>query len=338
METFAYLTNIENIKHLKKIWPLARLTPDFALKSFLKNSPPFKVYKLTDIQSANGKRINGYLINLLLFSKQIIDSDEKFIVNKVISAIDIAQNLNAEIVGLGGILSDEKFTYAKKLKLPVANGTFYTAWSIIETIYRATKDSGIELKKSNLAVIGASSAVGALCCKRLSFYVSKIIISGSQEEELKALKNSIVDLNSIEVNIEKNPEKAAGEADIVIFTPSAKRSLVNIEKLKKGSIACCIFPNNDLSTLGNKRRNKKIIECGLVKLPHPYKSSAKLGLPEGIIPAALAETMLLTLDNKATSQYLTDNTDIDRLEEIANIAVRHGFETWMPVAEAKAFK
>jgi predicted amino acid dehydrogenase len=58
----------------------------------------------------------------------------------------------------------------------------------------------------------------------------------------------------------------------------------------------------------------------------------RAGLPKGTISASLAETMLLTFEEKIASYFLTDSLNADRLEEIADIAVRHGFEVWAPQA------
>ena len=46
----------------------------------------------------------------------------------------------------------------------------------------------------------------------------------------------------------------------------------------------------------------------------------------------MAETMLLTLEEKFVTYSLGESINLDKLEEIADTAVRHGFEIWAPEA------
>lgn len=79
-------------------------------------------------------------------------------------------------------------------------------------------------------------------------------------------------------------------------------------------------------------KNIGSIQAGLIKLPHPENFDINLGLDKGLIPASLAETILLTMDGKFTNYSFGDNINPDKMEEIADIAARHGFEIWVPQA------
>jgi predicted amino acid dehydrogenase len=46
----------------------------------------------------------------------------------------------------------------------------------------------------------------------------------------------------------------------------------------------------------------------------------------------MAETLLLTFAEKFISYSLGENINLDKLEEIADIAVQHGLEVWVPEA------
>ena len=50
------------------------------------------------------------------------------------------------------------------------------------------------------------------------------------------------------------------------------------------------------------------------------------------IQPSLAEIVLLLLDGKFISYSLGENSNLDKLEEIADIAVQHGYEVWVPEA------
>jgi predicted amino acid dehydrogenase len=46
----------------------------------------------------------------------------------------------------------------------------------------------------------------------------------------------------------------------------------------------------------------------------------------------MAEAILLTFEGRFVSHSLNEETNPDNLEEIADIAVQHGFEVWVPEA------
>ncbi|MCX5710769.1 MAG: hypothetical protein NT060_02210, partial [Candidatus Omnitrophica bacterium] len=174
----------------------------------------------------------------------------------------------------------------------------FTAWALFEQAYRVSKTKGVALNKITLAVIGAVSTVGYLTARKLSGYATKIIICDHDKEKLAKLKEVILHPNPIEVIIETDQENAIRAADLVVNAGEVKlaRSLLNKDTL--------------------------LIEGAYVSVP---------GLKDPV-PADLAEVMLLALDDKLVSYSLGETINIDKLEEIADIAVQHGFEIWAPDA------
>jgi len=335
MKTFAYIVSPTNIKQLKNLWPAVKFVPNFFLKPSLKNVSCFKLAHIKDVRSSRGKEIQGYIIACPFLAQQTPKSDQSFIRDKIRASTQMAEQLGAGILGLDGyasILSDKNIHLSPHLKIPVTTGSALTAWSVIEAIYRTCKAKNISLLESTLAVIGATGAVGSLCARKLAEYVPKIILNAEHKDKLAQLKENIQHLNPIEVLIEEDAPKMLKEADILVNTVSLREKTLNIEELKSKAIVCDVSPDRNLISKAHQRQDITIIEAGLIKLPCPTDLRINLDLPKDVIPASLAETMLLAFEERLVSYSLGENINLDKLEEIANIAVRHGLEVWVPQA------
>ena len=67
-------------------------------------------------------------------------------------------------------------------------------------------------------------------------------------------------------------------------------------------------------------------------MPIPALFAVDFGLPNGVVYASLAETILLALEERFVSYSLGEMVNIHKMEEIADIGARHGFQVWLPEA------
>lgn len=329
MKTFAYIVTPVTIKELKNYRPTIRILPDFIIKPFLKILSSIRVLSIKKIKTLRGKEIEGFLIIVPL----IPTLDTNSALEKIISAGQLAERLGAKIIGLDERASqfiNNALPYAQKnLKIPLTTGSSLTAWSVVEQIYRIAKIKKMDLRNSKIAVINAASPIGCLCSKKLSDYSNSIIISDKNKNRLEQIKETIFSLNTVEVQIEEDGQTAAKKAGVIINTDN---TVLNTAELNSNTVFCSIYTNNNAQDLEKPRSDITFLKAGLVKLPFPERFYSTLGLPRGIISTSMAETMLLTLEEKFVSYSLGDNINVDKLEEIADIAVQHGFEIWAPEA------
>jgi predicted amino acid dehydrogenase len=75
-----------------------------------------------------------------------------------------------------------------------------------------------------------------------------------------------------------------------------------------------------------------VVEGGIIRLPLQPHSVMNVGLPKDMVCASMAETMILTFEERFTTCSLGENINLDKLEPIADLAVRHGFEVFVPGA------
>ena len=325
MKSFAFIVCPKTISDLKGLWTAMRILPDFIARLVLHKNRLFKVSRIKNIHSVRGKEIQGYFIICPLLG--VPESKRDFILEIIVKAGHFAKSLGVSILGLISILPEDKeYMLANRLKIPLTNGNALGAWSIIEAIYRVSRIKKIDLKKSTVAIIGATGPIGKLCAKKMVDYAQRIIINDIEPERLKKLKELMPNPNPVEIIIEEDASKTVKDADVVIVFGYLSEIQNILEGLKPDTIVCY------LGKLGNISINATIIEAGLIKLPYPIKSGLNTGLPKDIVSAALAETMLLTLEERFANHCLDDFTNPDKLEEIANIAVKHGLEVWLPQA------
>lgn len=333
MKNFAFIVCPKTIEQLKKLWPITRFVPNFILESRLKNIRPFKVPPVEKIHSIQEKEIQGYIIACPF-------QDEKFALDKILDAGRLAERLCADIIGLDhrcvSIEPDREYILAKKLKIPVTSGNTLTAWSIFEAIYRIAKVKKIDLSKSTLTITDATNPIGNLCARKLSEYVAKIILVSKKRDKAENLKQTILSESqgnyNVELIIEDDIHKVVKDTDVIILTTDLPETGLDTENLKSNSIICDASLTYAPVNKNFSSKDITIIKGGLIKLPYPTTLRLNSGLPKGIIPASMAEAMLLCLEGRFISYSLGDNINPDKMEEIANIAVQHGFEVWVPEA------
>lgn len=341
MGAFAFIFFPQTINQLKNFLLAMRIMPQFLLKSRLENLSAFKISHTQKIRSSQKKEIQGYFIACPLISEPDQELKEEVILEKITLATDMAKHLGANILGLDmniPTIIEKRHPLYKKIKMPVTCGTAFTAWSIFEAVYRVTKTKNINLKSSVLTAIGTTSPIGSLCLRKLSEYAPKIILYDKNRDKLQLLKEAIIGADSeygksSEVVIEEDIYKAVKESNIVINVNGGADLLLRItEELKPDTILCDIGLSKNIIDKLRLNQDVTIIRGGLIKLPFPTNLGINLGLPKGIIFASIAETMLLTFENRLFSYNLDENINLDRLEELADVAIQHGFEIWVPEA------
>lgn len=294
MKTFAFLTHLDSIKELKRIWLLTRYLPDGIAAKFLKRMPESVVLKLDS---------GCFAIVLNLLPQEIAGMNDEQLVAKIQTAAQIARKLGCRLIGLGGLLAERRYKSARKFDIGIANNGFLTAWSMVEAIYRVAATKKLDLKKLSAVVIGADNPAGRLCARKLEEYCAR-------------------------VDCDTDP----GQADIVVIASRLKNEEVDLEKLKPQAIVCGFFISQSQNYRKCSRSDLAIVDVGLIKLPFDFKFSCGRMSPPGVVCADFAETMLLAREDKIVAATLNSNTNIDLLEEAADMACRNHFEIWVPQA------
>jgi len=314
------------------LWPLSRIVPGFLFKK----TAPFRVFPLKGIKDAQGSLAQGYVITKPYLEDRFLKEAHNILpLDDIVAAAEIAHRLGVKILGLGGFpasVSEQLHKISKKVAIPVTSGNALFAWSIFETIFQACREKKIDLARTNLVVLGAASSLGVLCSKKLSTLVSRVVVCDGDIAVLKALKEKIAAISSAAVTIEQDSRKAVKEADIVIICAAQEERIFNAGDLRPGGLIC------DVSWCGPARSRLKpghgcvVVNSGLVKLPKTNDFIFDADFGKNVICASMAEVILLALENKFLPFGSGSQTNFEKLEDIADIAARHGFEIWFSEA------
>ncbi len=294
MKTFAFLTHLDSVKELKKLWLATRYLPDSLAAKFLKKMPESAVFKLN---------IGCFAIILNLLPQEITKSSDEYLVAKIQQAAQTAHKLGCRLIGLGGLLAERRYKSAKKFDIGIANSGFLTAWSMVEAVYRIAAAKKLDLKNLSAVVIAADNPAGQLCARKLEEYCSR-------------------------VSCDTDP----GQADIVVIASRLKNEEVNLQELKPQAIVCGFFISQSENYRKCSRSDLAVVDAGLIKLPFEFQYSCNSKAPAGVVCADFAETMLLAREDKIVGVTLNSNTNIELLEEAADMACRNHFEIWVPQA------
>jgi fatty aldehyde-generating acyl-ACP reductase len=336
------------MKQLKSLMPPFWLMPHGILGIFVRNPSKPKLLYLKRIRSPEGKLIEGLVVMCPLASDYTNHPlREDFILDKIIESGQLAMEHGAKIVGFDAFLSkvvDKHFeAVSRRLKIPFTCGDALLAWSIFEGIFRLTKAKKIDLKKVNVAIIGAAQPALSLCARKLSYYVNSLILVDELKDKLEDLKMRILKLNrdqdtvsertQPEVTLEPDAHKAVLNAEVVVYgldEPGLESDILH--DLKTSTIFCHVAGTSDFLYKNRLPNEISFFEAGLVKLPCVSKQNRRGGYRLNTVPARLAETMVLACEERFATYSVGENTNLDRLEEIADMAVHCGFEMWVPEA------
>lgn len=342
MRKFAFVIFTDDIRQLRKLYRGFSFLPRFAINSICKNMPAFTVYHAREIRSLQGKEIEGYFIICPLFPNVYMAGLHKeFVMDRVMSAGALARRLGVNLLGLENFplaAAEKQYAISHTLKLPLTTGKTLTAWSIYESVYRVAKAKGLDLGGLTISVLGVTNPLGRLCAVKCLGLGAKLIIFDWNIDKLNQAKERIIELSRAldessrlgSLFAKDNLSVAVAEADIIINAEGLDEDKF-IDRAKKGAVIFNIC-GCDAKGSNNGFANVSIIRAGLVRPPYEVKLGLNTGLPVGIICTSLAETMLLSFEEKFVNYSLGEKINPDNLEEIANMATRHGFEVWVPEA------
>ncbi|MDD5653030.1 MAG: hypothetical protein PHT31_02560 [Candidatus Omnitrophica bacterium] len=291
----------------------------FFAKLFNKEQP-LQVEALKNVRSAQGKTIEGMFLSAKLGAQQQAD----LCFEKVLEAAELAQRSGVKVLGVERCPVDfegRASSINKRMRLALSDGNLFTAWSVYEAVYRVAKQRGLDLKGKRLVILGALSSLGRICAKKFSGSVYNTVICDTDLEALIKFREEILALNPCSVTVEPQVNKAIKGADIIISIDEGLEMFLQPQDFQNSSIICDVSISKELAKRQDLPSGLSVINGGLIRMPYS----------EDIISASLAQAMLLTFEEKFNHAF-GDTPNLDKVEDIADIAVRHGFEVWVPQA------
>lgn len=334
---FAFILHPLRRDDILEVYPFFRLFPflakNYNFKDVARKLSPKKFIDFTANLSITDKSASGLAVFCPIFPEDFVKLEERVALNKVKQGCLLAERHGAGIIGLGGftsIIGNEGEVLAKEINAGITSGNTYTAYLVLEGIFKAAKLMDIELSSATATVIGATGDIGSICTKVLAKKVKQVNLVARNEKRLAEFAQELKICSSALVQSTKNLQEAIKNADIILTATSSLTTIIEPLQLKSGCIVCDVaLPANIAREVYSIRQDVLVFEGGKAKVPKAEKVKNKLWqkyFSDGIIFGCLAETILLALED-----YYQDfsigrgNITEEKLDFIGKISRKHGF-------------
>jgi fatty aldehyde-generating acyl-ACP reductase len=329
MQNFSFLLHPISVrKDVARKYPIAKFLPEKFVEFLMSNMKPKYISHITGVKSATGIETEGWFVGCPLTPRQFMELPVDFVTGKITASALTCQNLGAKIVGLGAytsIAGDGGITVAKNVDIAVTTGNSYTCFTAIEGARRGAALMGVDPQDCVVAVMGATGSIGRVSAQLLADYgVSKMILLGRDSARLQKIAD---EMPGTKVVVSTDPDKDLLEADIIITVTSAVDAVIQPQHLKPGAVVCDVSRPRDVSVRVAKERNDVlVIEGGVVAVPGDVDFGLNFGFPPKTSYACMAETMILSLENRYESYSLGKELELEKVKEIGRLATKHGFK------------
>jgi acetylornithine/succinyldiaminopimelate/putrescine aminotransferase/predicted amino acid dehydrogenase len=365
---FAFIVHLLDADSLRRFDPSLQPFSDAELEGlksriteFLK---PYPFGKLA-VQSADGRRTEGELIALPHLPSELLALAEDDAVALVQSAVDLAAERGAEVVGLAGFSSIVTYgglALRAREGMRLTSGNSYTTWVAMQALEAACAKHGISLADCTVAIVGATGAIGQalslLCAER----AGELILIGNPQVAETSIGRLQVLAQDCKRHVrsraasghtfrpgsfaERCARRAGAEgadadagvtittdidrhlplAHVVLTATNAVLPFISARHLRHGVIVCDVSrPFNVAPNLSAERPDVRVVDGGLVRAP----DASVLGLLEeperGNVLLACAAETIVLALSGFRSSHLCGRLDPATIEELGEVAVRLGF-------------
>ncbi|HET9363451.1 MAG TPA: aminotransferase class III-fold pyridoxal phosphate-dependent enzyme [Candidatus Angelobacter sp.] len=291
------------------------------------------IYDQLHVQSSAKGEVHLSYIGLDLTPKQIMEGiysrDTQWMMDKIENAVELARDNGCRIVGLGAytsILSGN----CKRIQTPgtiLTSGNSLTVGMAMEAMKQAAQESGIELKKARLAILGATGNIGATLALMMAPQVENTVLV-VRDLQSPRVKSMIEEIARAAGNLEVTDDLyALRKCNMIAAASNSPEPLIRAEHLSEGPVVVCdvAVPADVSADVMIERPLATVIRGGLVRLPHnPDFVIAGLDLEPGYAYACMAETLLMGLEG-VTEPVSFGPIKPEGVQWALNAAKKHGF-------------
>jgi predicted amino acid dehydrogenase len=327
-----YFKNVEPLGHLTGVPGMSRV-----VEKGVAYIPPFVYTHVTGIVSDTGDEAEGWLITIGGTPREMLAHPPEFTYSRLLDAAELSRRLGAQIMGLGAftkVVGDAGVTVAKRASLPVTTGNSYSASGALWAAHEAVRRLGVAdsdedgVIHGKAMVVGASGSIGAVCARLLALAADELWLVSPETAKLLQIKQDIErDHPRATVHVATDPSGALPDMDVIVTaTSAAGQKVLDIMSVKPGCVITDVARPLDLSAEEvAKRPDVLVIESGEVELPGHVRMK-NIGLPDGVVYACLAETIVLALEGRYENFTVGRNISWSKVKEIYRLGLKHGMK------------
>jgi len=287
---------------MARVWaPLGRVPGrawDWGLRTL--PVPPVTLAEVRRRDSATEP--DGWIVVVPVGARQLLTENRPWVLGKIEAAIDRAQQLGAEVVGLGALtapVTGGGSLLRERPGLTLTSGNAFTAHLTVEALRRLLPAA----PGGEVAIVGATGSVGSCVVRLLADEPlgSRLTLIARGESRLRALAADFSDHGTgVPVRTSTSLD-AVRDADLVVVLTSAADALIGPAQLKPGAVVLDdTQPRNTDLRLSTERPDVTVIDGGIAAIPG-IDLRGDIGLPRGLAYACLCETMLMAFSGQVES-------------------------------------
>ncbi|MDI3316037.1 MAG: glycerol-3-phosphate acyltransferase [Bacillota bacterium] len=307
-----------------------RLLPERWLERLALRIRPMEVDEISGILTSTGKRARIYLLGVPMLPAQI-KRHEHLAVRRARQAARLARELGATVLGLGAywsVVGEKGSAVQEGSPIPVTNGGAYTAGAVAEAVPRVMarlRARGLDLSQATAAVVGANGVVGFGIARSIAGQVGRLLMLGTS---LDRLERSAATLRrhfpGLEV-VSGTDLALLRQADVVFTATSQVEPVVRPEHVRPGTLLYDVGRPADVDPSVAELPGVEVVPGGVVALPGEARFQIDLGYGPGLVPACLAETILVALDGAFDRCTLGGPARVENVRYFVERARRMGF-------------
>ncbi|MEX2287411.1 MAG: aminotransferase class III-fold pyridoxal phosphate-dependent enzyme [Planctomycetaceae bacterium] len=242
-------------------------------------------------------------------------------------SIETARDLGCELVSLGQFTSivSGNGRALDGQGLGITTGNSYTTALVIDAVRAAQADRGFVSADSTIAVVGAGGNIGRSCAEILGPEFDRVILIGRDAPASRQHVREVARrIPRAEFSCDVRDVRLA---DVIVCATNGIDPVLVPADFRQSAIVCdAALPRAVHSDTARRRPDVHVIHGGVARLPF----GEDLGVPGFPLPAGQAfgcmvEGILLCLESIRDTSF-TGRLCSERIQQIAEIAKRHGFE------------
>jgi len=268
------------------------------------------IFDQLNVQSITGEEVHLSYIGLDLTPKQIMEGiyarDTQWMMDKIEDAVMQARDYGCQAVGLGAytsILSGN----CKRITtqgITLTSGNSLTVGMAIEGMKHAAHMSGIDIRRSKLAVLGATGNIGATLALMMAPQVESVLLV-VRDAHSPRVKSMVEEIGQVARNLEVTDDlRELCHCNLIAAASNNPEPLIHPEHLSSEPVVVCdvAVPADVSPEIPLQRPLVTVMRGGLVKLPRNEDFLiAGLDLEPGYVFACMAETLLMGLEGTINS-------------------------------------
>lgn len=239
-----------------------------------------------------------FMPHLLTSPRQMVRAYQK-----VAQACRRAQEMGAQIVGLGGFTSiitgDQGARLIDDLGIAVTSGNTLTAVIALDQLDALMAQLGLDLAACRVGIIGATGDIGRACTLALAQRAGSLRLIARNPAKLDALRAELDAAHEAQIATDV---RAALDCQVLLVASSSPQPVLAEAALRPGTIVCDISYPKNLSYSADPRADVLAFSGGLVQMPFELPIGYYTQLPrDDLLYACFAEAILLSMAGRYES-------------------------------------